>query len=422
MTQNQRTKPPTIIFVNEHEERTTTRQPGFLQSIVNWNSATKRPLPASIGFNERPSFENAIASPHSTANVHNGYPNIKPPTQLTLPGGSSSFSQAQVGPSGVVQAASASISNGNFGSIHGFASANGADSTFSFNIRPKPEKTQNSRPTGHGGSYGLALPPRNPWYVQNGEIPLTGEQPYTYDLPYRENVNSPFSTSNSQTYYIRKKTGAQLKEALTLTQAQDVEDYDYIARTLQPLHNITTDDETEDNTEDYVYDEDYGTSPLLRKFNQDGYLRPEHMIETVLKPLEDEHNMDSRNMTKTETNNHTLDDNYVLPMLNGTQEMPHDLPKDLPKPLNTNFSTDFPDAIGKHLNNDIFAEEEEDETETKDKDTEKEDTRTAGLDKTDIIPQLQSNRPKLRNKHRHKLRKPERIAFAPLNILTKPER
>ncbi|KAM7360097.1 uncharacterized protein ACRADG_003298 [Cochliomyia hominivorax] len=405
LTQNQRTKPPTIIFVNEHEERMTTRKPGFLQSIIGWNSGTKRPLPASIEFNERPGNQNIIGSPHSTANLQTGYQNIKPPVST------SSFSQAQVGPAGIVQASSGSVSNGNFGTIAGFASANGADSTFSFNIRPKPDKAQNIRPaTGQGGSYGLALPPGNPWYPQNTDYSAEGQHISGYDLPYRENINTPFSTSNSQTYYIRKKHGPQRKEALPLTKAQNLQDYDYIARTLQPLHNITADKESEDKGEDYEYDEDYGTSPLLRKFNQDGYLRPEHMIATVLKATDEKTPQNFMNSTEEDSNKPILDDNYVLPVLNGTQDMPHDLPKDLPKPLNTNFSVDFPDTMGKRLNNDIFAEEDQQETMDHDKHME-----------TENKPVWTQNKPK-RNKNRNKLKSPEKIAFAPLNILTKPER
>ncbi|XP_065359747.1 uncharacterized protein LOC135953697 [Calliphora vicina] len=414
--QNQRTRPPTIIYVDEHEERTTTKQPGFLQSIVGWNLATKRPLPASIGFNERPSFESIIGSPHSTANVQPAYPNQRPPSQMA---GISSFSQAQVGTAGVVQASSGSVSNGNFGTIAGFASANGADSTFSFNIRPKPDKTQINRPTANGGNYGLSIPPRNHWYAQNTEYanlpPAAGQQMNTHELPYRENVNSPFSSTNSQTYYIRKKTGPQRKEALTLTQAQELEDYDYIGRTLQPLHNITTtDDESQDKDEDYEYDEDYGTSPLLRKFNEDGYLRPEHMIGTVLKIVHDKTEVDSMNLTANK-NNQTVDDNYVLPVLNNTKELPHDLPLDLPTPLNTNFSTDYPDSLAKHLNNDIFAEDNDDETISK-------NSETIAKEKTNVLREVQRKRHRNRHKNKNNIRNHEKIAFAPLNILTKPER
>ncbi|XP_046806470.1 uncharacterized protein LOC111676439 [Lucilia cuprina] len=411
IAQNQRTKPPTIIFVNEHEERMTTKQPGFLQSIVGWSLATKRPLPTSIGFNERPLFENIISSPHSTAIVQ------KPPNQLTLPAVSSSFSQAQVGTGSIVQASSASVSNGNFGTIAGFTNANGADSTFSFNIRPKPDRTQNVRPTGNGGNYGLTVPPQYPWYAQNPDytnLPLAaGEQIVTHELPNRENINSPFSTSNSQTYYIRKKNGPRHKEALTLTQTHELADYDYAGRTLEHLHNITTNKDSIDAEEDYEYDEDYGTSPLLRKFNQDGYLRPEHMIGTILKVDNDKTIVDLTNLTHTILKDQTLDDNYVLPVLNNT----HDLPKDLPKPLNTNFSTDFPDALAKQLNNDILAEDNEEDH----KDNTK-DTGTKPQDKANVLSVGIHKRNRNRNKTKNNKRNQAKIAFAPINILTKPER
>ncbi|TMW43653.1 hypothetical protein DOY81_011267 [Sarcophaga bullata] len=283
----------------------------------------------------------------------------------------------------------------------GFASANGADSTFSFNIRHKPDKTQqNVRPSNANGGYGLAVPPRNPW--------TNGHPDYTpLDLPYRENINTPFSTANSQTYYIRNKNGPQRKEALALTPQQQFTDYDYLGRTLEPLSNVSSSELNEDKDLDYEYDEDYGISPFVRKFNRDGYLRPEHMIATVFKNDNDKLEMDFINATITGDNNQTLNDNYVMPMLNNSTELPKEPPPlDLPKPLLTNkFSTEYNDTLAKHFNNDIFAED----------DNKDEDVR----DQTNKFVHQHAHK---RKRNKNKSTSLGRIAMAPINVLTKPER
>lgn len=408
--QNQRTKPPTIILVNEQDhERMATKQPGFLQSIAGWNLGTKRPFTSSIGFNDRPGQETLINSPHSTAQLATNYQNLRPhATQLAPPAGTTSFSQAGIG---LVQASSTSLSHGSFGTITGFASANGADSTFSFNIRPKPDKSQqNGRPLNSNGGYGFSVPPpppRNPWTNPHPNYAAG-------DLPYRENINTPFSTANSQTYYIRNKNGPQRKEALALLSQQQFADYDYLGRTLDPLSNVTSTEINEDKELDYEYDEDYGISPFVRKFNQDGYLRPEHMIATLFKTNNDTLARDFLNDTITEDNNRTPNDNYVLPMLNNNTDLPLPIDLDLPKPLlANNFTDEYNDTFAKHFNNDIFAEDNNNNSED-----ENENENIQDHTKT-FLPQEHVRK---RNRNKNKATSKGSIAFAPINILTKPER
>ncbi|XP_011291931.1 uncharacterized protein LOC101901525 [Musca domestica] len=390
LASNQRTKPPTIIFLNEHDEHAlgyTTKQPGFVHSIVSWNSGGSRPLPPSeIDPNDRPGYEGVLSRPILPSN----YPNKRPAA-------ATSFSQAQLN-GGVVQASSQAISNGQYGSITGFASANGADSTFSFNIRPKPDKTQINRPTIDGlNSYGLvaAPPAAKPWYNEKPE-----QNPY--EVPPRESIPSPFSTSNSQTYYIRKKTRPQLKEDLSYYGDPQLGDYGYLSRTRNPTLNISAFDDPDTEMEDESeYDsEDYGSSPLVRKFNRDGYLRPELMLESFNKTL-------NTDLPAEPATNMTLDDNYVLPVMNSTEDLPTDDPLE-----ETNIGTTaFPDSEGKQLNNDIFAddmEESEEEGSFDDDDME-------GDEGSSSLLEIQK-RLSLLKQHQ------EKIAFAPITVLTKPER
>ncbi|XP_061399863.1 uncharacterized protein LOC133335570 [Musca vetustissima] len=392
LANNQRTKPPTIIFLNEHDEHAlgyTTKQPGFVHSIVGWNSGGPRPLPSSeLESNERPGYDGVLSRPILPSNYQN-----------KRPAAATSFSQAQLN-GGVVQATSQAISNGPYGSITGFASANGADSTFSFNIRPKPDKTQINRPSIDGvSSYGLAAAPAaKPWYNEKPELP--GQNPY--QVPPRESLPSPFSTSNSQTYYIRKKTRPQLKEDLSYYAEPELGDYGYLSRTRHPALNITAYDDPDPVADKSEYEyEDYGSSPLVRKFNRDGYLRPELMLESFNKTL-------PMGVSAEASTNLTLDDNYVLPVMNSTEDIPTNEPlEDI-----TAGSTAFPDSEGKKLNNDIFAEDlEESEEEPEDEEDSKINT-----DESPTVFDLNQKRLSVLKQNK------EKIAFAPIIVLTKPER
>uniref|UniRef100_A0A1I8NM29 Uncharacterized protein n=1 Tax=Stomoxys calcitrans TaxID=35570 RepID=A0A1I8NM29_STOCA len=390
-SQNQRTKPPTIIFLNEHEEHgTTTRQPGFVHSIVGWNSGSQRPLPPDSDLAERPSYDGVISRPLSGSILPSNFQN-------TRPGAVSSFSQAQVN-GGVVQASSQATSNGHYGSITGFASANGADSTFSFNIRPKPEKPNINRPDGTA-SYGLLHEAPKPWY--NKYKPVLGEQISTHEIPYREGIQTPFSTSNSQTYYIRKKHRPYQKEEDPFEREPEIRDHDYLSRTLTTTQNITALEEFEDILDgDYEYDDsdDYGNSPLIRKFNKDGYLRPELMLAALNKTV-------NFHPTTAPTTSEALDDNYVLPAMNSTK----DIPKVSSKINLQNTSNNYPDSQSKQLNNDIFAEDLQEHEDQSPEDTFEDDEMDA---------QFELEKKKLNILKRHQ----EKISFAPITILTKPER
>lgn len=153
-TQGQRTKPPTIIYLSDNDDRrTTTRAPNIFQNFLTFatNSfnplGNRRPMPTTPApTKEQPHFENNVVhSPISTAgNSHiltgssSSY-SPRPPSVLSYPVSTSSQIGANPG-SGFLHASSSAVSAGNFGSISGVASANGADSTFSFNIRPRPSQ------------------------------------------------------------------------------------------------------------------------------------------------------------------------------------------------------------------------------------------------------------------------------------------
>jgi len=179
------------------------------------------------------------------------------------------------------------------------------------------------------------------------------------------------------------------------TKYSDIRDYDYLSRTLA---NVTEDDSVLENNEDYVYDEDEPNKLIdftklakqtenqtisSKNYDKDGYLRPELMQDRL-----------GNNSTTNRSNVTYLDDNYVLPMLlNTTQTM---YVTEMPKPIlststrNTINSkvTVFSDSVGKQLGSNILAE-------------------TVDYDESAEAPQLKQ----LKN-----------VAFAPIIVLTKPDR
>ncbi|XP_018791430.1 PREDICTED: uncharacterized protein LOC108970477 [Bactrocera latifrons] len=473
VVQTRRTKPPTVIYINEHEDRytTTTRAPGLFQNILSFATS-------GFGNNNKPQQQ----SPHSTAaqkdhanygtSVSNIYesnqiygPNTdissvshyvpRPTNQNALPAFPtvpSAASLSQVGgvaSSGVVQATSSAISTGNFGTIVGVAQANGGDSTFSFNIRPKPNpggQSQLPLPPNQidGGSYGL-LPSRNPPFNQapntgffSSQHSVASPSGQTYfSNTNKEGANSPFSSAHKRpqqgTYgYYSHIQNLPLQQKTILEHTNTIKDYDEVAisRTLEPiLTNHTTDDENDVDDIDDVDDYDYRDDDLSEKFDQDGYIRPEHMIQAVIKSKENE----LRNLTaKKNCSAKIVDDNYVLPVLNTTLDTLNKeyLLKLLEQSIETTTTetatstttesvTNFPDAVGKQLNNDILAEDYDEET-----------TETLIATKTTAIRTLTNKRQSVKKleidtETETTKTKPilaERIAFAPIKILTKLER
>ncbi|XP_039969015.1 uncharacterized protein LOC120780837 [Bactrocera tryoni] len=473
VVQTRRTKPPTVIYINEHEDRytTTTRAPGLFQNILSF---------ANSGFGNNNKPQQQQQSPHSTtaqkehANYGTSVSNIyesnqiygpntdissvshyvpRPTNQNALPAFPavpSAASLSQVGglaSSGVVQATSSAISTGNFGTIVGVAQANGGDSTFSFNIRPKPNpggQSQLPLPPNQidGGSYGL-LPSRNPPFNQapntgflSSQHSVASPSGQTYfSNTNKEGANSPFSSAHQRpqqgTYgYYSRIQNLPLQQKTNLEHTITIKDYDEIAisRTLEPiLTNNSTDDENEVDDIDDVDDYDYRDDDLSEKFDQDGYIRPEHMIQAVIKSKENE----LRNLTGNKNcSAKIVDDNYVLPVLNTTLDTLNKeyLPKLLEQSIETTTTetttstttesvTNFPDAVGKHINNDILAEDDDEET-----------TETLIATKTTAIRPLTNGRQSVKQLEidtetaKTKPILAERIAFAPIKILTKLER
>lgn len=428
-TQGQRTKPPTIIYLNDNDDRRTTRAPNIFQNFLTFATngfnplGNRRPEPTtpsaiSQSHTERPLFENNVVhSPISNGNSHilTGSPSYSPRPSSVHSYPVSTSSQIGGNPgSGFLHASSSAVSAGHFGSISGVASANGADSTFSFNIRPRPIQEFGSVVSSH------PRPPQGPSHsiVGGGSYGLSSQSPYRPDYPPAQSElyydrelstdrnSSPFSGSyrpqtQHQTFYGR---APEVKEAGNnsndLTQTEHklyLQDYDYVSRTLS---NLTTDESnpTRDE-EDYVYDEEVPHNDLgktetrkdqtdlsTKDFDKDGYLRPQLMRDTTK-------NSNGTNVT-------SLDDNYVLPMLENKTQTSY--VTEVPKPMLSTSSrsvtnskvTVFPDSLGKQLGNDILADE------TDDYDDRTQDARQ----KAQKLKQLAS------------------VAFAPITVLTKPDR
>lgn len=155
------------------------------------------------------------------------------------------------------------------------------------------------------------------------------------------------------------------------------------------LANVTEDESVLENSDDYVYDEDEPSKHIdftklgrqadnetvsSKKYDKDGYLRPE---------------------LKNSTENVTyLDDNYVLPMLRNTTQTMY--VTEMPKPILSTSTrstlnskvTVFSDSVGKQLGSNILAE---------------------SVDYDDRAEASQ-------------LKQFTEMAFAPINVLTKPDR
>ncbi|KAH8359472.1 hypothetical protein KR093_006956 [Drosophila rubida] len=435
---SQKTKPPTIIYLNDIDDRrTSTRPPNIFQNFLGFatngfnSNVNKRPTEATLASpissvqKPRPYHEiSVVNSPPSGGSPQAGYAPL-PPSSASFPVSTSS----QIGvnsPSSYLHASSSVVSSGHFGSISGVASANGADSTFSFNIRPRPYPnpnpnpvfSSNPRPQSLGASYGYAS--QLPYPQSQADLyydrELSQSQSQTHAQSQGSNL-SPFSTgsvsahrpwpqsqsqsqSQSPAYYARtpelKEAGGGKNDLSNPDHKLDIRDYDYLSRTLA---NITDDESIQDTTDDYIYDEDEPnkSSDFIKLGKQTENLRPtaQNDVRTELQPSVSSKDNAPRN---TSTNNATyVDDNYVLPMLEKT---PQTYVTEMPKPILSTSTrsainskvTVFPDSVSKQLGSNILAE-------TVDYDERAENSKQSALHK-----QLTS------------------VAFAPIVLLTKPDR
>ncbi|KQS52308.1 uncharacterized protein Dere_GG11318, isoform C [Drosophila erecta] len=419
-SQGVRTKPPTIIYLNDNDDqRTTTRPPNIFQNFLTFATNSFNPLgirrpttpsPISQSHKEPVQFENnAVHSPISNSHILTGGSSTsyspRPPSVHSYPVATSSQIGGNPG-SGFLHASSSAVSAGHFGSISGVATANGADSTFSFNIRPRPSPgpvvSSYPRPASSqgGGS------PYRPDYA-----PGQSELYYDREL-ITDRHPSPFSGSSSahrphqQTFYGRtpelKELGNNSNELTQTGHKLYLQDYDYVSRTLS---NLTTDESNQpDDDSDYVYDEDLPSNDLdktetrqeaepneltTKKFDIDGYMRPQLMRDAT-------YNSTGYNVT-------SLDDNYVMPMLENKTRTSY--VTEVPKPMLSTSSrsvtnskvTVFPDSLGKQLANDILADETTD-------------------DYVDANGQTEARL------KAQKLKQLASVAFAPITVLTKPDR
>lgn len=434
----QKTKPPTIIYLNDNEDRrTTTRQPNIFQNFLNF---------ATNGLNPHGNRRPTLAPEPSPISSYAGHKEQQQQRPLVygespLSGGTSSNSVYAPRPSSLsesypvstsshiggnlgssyLHASSSAASSGHFGSISGVASANGADSTFSFNIRPRPESVPNPvfssypRPQSlsQGGGYGLVTQsPYKPDYPHN-QPELYYDRELSSSSSNSAANASPFSSSNTgyrpltqtqtQTQYYGRAPELKESDTPSTDHKLDIHDYDYLSRTL--LNDTAPDESTTDNddSDDYVnYDEDEPNNKhidfiklaKLRKadnvtnsakaYDKDGYMRPVLMTDRALN-------------TSTDNSNGTyLDDNYVMPVLaNETRtvsatEMPRPLLSTLIRSTENSKVTVFPDSVAKQLGGaDILAD-------------------TSDYD--EAIQQAVQ------------LKKLTEVAFAPITVLTKPDR
>lgn len=427
----QKTKPPTIIYLNDNEDRrTTTRQPNIFQNFINFATnglnphGNRRPtlapepspISSSAGHKEQQQRPLVYGESPLSGGTSSGSVYAQRPSSLSesYPVSTSSHIGGNLG-SSYLHASSSAASSGHFGSISGVASANGADSTFSFNIRPRPESVSNPvfssypRPQSlpQGGGYGLVTQsPYKPDYPHNQP-----ELYYDRELSSSASNASPFSSGSTgyrpltqtQTQYYGR--APELKEADTPSTDHklDIRDYDYLSRTL--LNDTAPDESVTDNddSDDYVnYDEDEPNNKHInfvklakltkadnvtnaaKTYDKDGHMRPELMTDRAL------------NETKDNSNGTYLDDNYVLPVLaNETRtvcatEMPRPLLSTSMRSTVNSKVTVFPDSVAKQLGgDDILAD-------------------TADYDEA-IQKAVQ-------------LKKLTEVAFAPITVLTKPDR
>ncbi|XP_023036150.2 uncharacterized protein LOC6651473 [Drosophila willistoni] len=399
------TKPPTIIYLNDNDDRrqTTTRAPNIFQNFLTFATngfnpnpnANRRPTTARPSV-ERPQFNsyviNSPLSGHGSSISSSPSPYAPRPPSVPSVSSYPVSSSSQIGgnpQSGYLHASSSAVSAGHFGTISGVASANGADSTFSFNIRPRPSNPQTIHSPAN--SYGLASQsPYKPDYPY-GQSELYYDREISPDNPNP----SPFSTSvarpHTQTYFGRTP---ELKEANNneLTNPDhklDIQDYDYLTRNLA---NVTEDQSKEEDSkepDDYTYDDD----------------EPNNNLEAQVSPKNQLQLDKSNDMTNSTSNSTQLDDNYVLPVLknNTLTKYVTEMPKPIVStPSSSRSSTNskvtvFPDSLAKQLANGILA------------DTDDYDDRT--LTETGSLKKQATKLAQLAN-----------VAFAPITVLTKPDR
>ncbi|XP_017856625.1 PREDICTED: uncharacterized protein LOC108609330 [Drosophila arizonae] len=413
--QLQKTKPPTIIYLNDNDDRrTTTRAPNIFQNFLTFatntfnpnanrrpTQAPQTPSPISSFHQERPYQEtHVINSPISSSLSVSSPAHYAPRPPLSQTHSTSSNSQIGVSQNNYLHASSSAVSAGNYGSISGVASANGADSIFSFNIRPRPDNnpvfSSYPRPQSLGGSYGLvSQSPYKPDYQQS-------HSELYYDRELTQNP-SPFSTGSvvghrpltqTQSYYARtqelKDLGSNINEISSTDHKLDmIKDYDFLSRTLS---NITTDDITMDTTDDYTYDDDEPSKNI-------DFTKGSRPIDNPTASNDNTNTSVVANETsKNSTTNTTyLDDNFVLPMLDNKTQTTY--VTEMPKPMLSTSSrstanskvTVFTDSLGKQLGSSILA------------DAEDYDERSAAA-ATAVVKQSTN------------------VAFAPINVLTKPDR
>ncbi|XP_037911151.1 uncharacterized protein LOC119651583 isoform X2 [Hermetia illucens] len=372
------TKPPKIIYLDNQDDYTTTTTPApnLLQTFLmaGQNAITDHfQKPGSIfhsnifGGGGNSGTSSALSSSSSAAN--------------SLPISSAGFGN---GPGG-----STSHSNTNTHNI------------FNINIRPAGQNIDLSDSPislpASSASYGLhstsKLPPPLNYNQAKPNNPFsTNYPPYqsspSYDaFPYRDYDRNRLTTSTprrpyyrpTNSYYPRTKDASllatpnkNLSSAVPSKDASDFSDYDLLSFSSKISDNASKSDDYYDDSE----------TDLAAKFDKDGYLRPEHMILEILNHTDIDYNATLTKDTNKNDTNATSKDDFVLPALMETEAVTKQTKQN---------KTSYYDAIPRRPATEILAED------------------------YDEIPLP---------KPRHKVQKnpPNLVPFAPLNVLTKPER
>ncbi|XP_055848468.1 uncharacterized protein LOC129913692 [Episyrphus balteatus] len=445
-----RTKPPTIIYINEHDDR-TTRGPGIFQNILSFatngfNSINKQTTSTESPFNPNPNrvvnnghnSENYLSShssrpyqhskpenylsaqqpppqpyppvqgfpPHGFSQVPPNYntppvvppqgfppPNIYPPQPL--PGGANSFSTvSNIG--GVAHASSNAVSTGHFGAIAGSASSNGGDSTFSFNIRPSARPQLNlMTPTGIKPDYELLPQHQRPQFSSTPSYAYPPKpMPSVESFQYPPNKHDPFSS------YTRRPPPYFNKLPTNVFDPA----YDDIGRSELKIDDSNQKtNQTKDNTEDFDSDDYDYQDDDIDSFGSNIF-KNDNVVDDKQQSIENDKidylKLAEQAMTnRTKLNETDFDDNFVLPVLRRSDTI-------IESTLDDELSGTNPTIVEqKSFGHDILAEDY-DELLT---------GRASFLDSQTSFVTGQWN----------KLKKPainEQVAFAPIQILTKPER
>lgn len=382
--QGQRTKPPNIIYVDETDDKYSystkpliNQQSNIFQNLVTLDTSAN-----AFGHYYSLPPKNVAASSDSSSNFNNGIASV-----------SSSSSASSYGSS--ASATASASSSGTFGSISGSTSSSSGGNSPVFNVKIRPAVPTNTFsypfPTSPKPFYEF-IDPTKPIYSVNKYTSSPYSHRYT-DLNSNSNSNnnkpSAFSNNRLDEQYKNFQLLTTQSIASKLTSYQRLYTDEYGESRSSKTQNNRDDNKTLQQSrfiaaKDFHVDTDNNDDKTddanTTQFEKDGYLRPEHMSSYQENSKNIINKTNDTRLTLTKIN-----DDYVLPVLRRNMT---DIKIQNPGKLQTIYSNTIP----RHPNIKIFAEIEENFTMAS----------------------------KISKQEERKLNGP--IAFAPLKILTRPER